>query len=109
MALIEYRIIVDQNGQARVLQDVQEIGPEDKIQFVADRGNTEDTYIRFDTESPFTDPGSAPTIVKVPKIPEDVTQSRQPLEIGNAAGGQTSLITQPLTDPLANAQNSALP
>jgi hypothetical protein len=107
MALIEYRIIVDKNGQARVQQDVQEIGPQDKIQFVADPGNTQDTYIQFDTASPFANPGSAPITILVPKLPQDVTQARQPLQVRDAAGNQVP-VPQPLTNPTANAGNAAL-
>ncbi|MFN0168164.1 MAG: hypothetical protein ACKV22_17195 [Bryobacteraceae bacterium] len=54
MALIEYMITVDANGNASVVQDVKEIGPGDKIRFVANNSNT---AILFDAASPFDSPG----------------------------------------------------
>jgi hypothetical protein len=109
MALIEYRIVVDANGQATVLQDIREIGPGDRIQFVADAGNAKDTYIQFDTASPFANPGSKPTIIGVPKQPQAYDPHNPPpsLKIVDAAGGQTE-IQQPLKDPKINAGNHDL-
>src|SRR5207244_2909806 len=49
MALIEYRINVDANGNAKVIQDVVEIGANDQIRFVSDYDGT---YIQFDRASP---------------------------------------------------------
>jgi hypothetical protein len=50
MALIEYRINVDANGNATVIQDVREIDPGDQIRFVA---TSPGTVIQFDGDSPF--------------------------------------------------------
>lgn len=49
MALIEYRIVVDDNGNATVIQDVQQIGPGDQIRFVS---NKPGTVIKFASLSP---------------------------------------------------------
>jgi len=57
MALIEYRILVDPNGNFTVLQDVKEIGPGDKIRFVS---NDPDVAVQYSPDqSPFLDQSGA--------------------------------------------------
>ena len=49
MAQIEYRIMVDSDGNATVIQDVQVIDPGDRIRFVS---NDSRTVIRVEGRSP---------------------------------------------------------
>src|ERR1700739_3403666 len=81
MALIEYRIIVDDNGNATVIQDVQEIGPNDQIRVVCDHLSA---AIKFDGPSPFA---SVPTgnVLRVDG------------QVGSSPAPRT--VTKPNTDP----------
>jgi len=55
MAKIEYRIVVDANGNATVTTEVRETDDTDQITFTSNRT---DTAIRYPKDSQFTDPGS---------------------------------------------------
>ncbi len=57
MAVIEYRIAVDENGNATVIQDVRLIGPEDRIIFSKDPNTTKQVAIRYVRSSPFEKEG----------------------------------------------------
>jgi hypothetical protein len=54
MADIEYRITIDQNGQATVVQDIRDLTTPDNMKFTS---NKPDTAIKFTNGSPFTDNG----------------------------------------------------
>ena len=101
MALIEYRIVVDQNGTATVLQDVREIGPEDRIQFVANNSNTS---IQFEHASPFANPGQGVFIL----VPQATSQPPNPLQVTNGTGPQVP-VAQPVNVTNRNAGNAAIP
>jgi hypothetical protein len=97
MALIEYRIIVDQNGNATVLQDVKVIGPDDRIQFVANNSNTS---IEFVSVSPFSGLGPGATAL----VPQIGTAGPTALQVTNVPGGQPIAVPQPLQ--VVNTNNS---